>query len=228
MATSRIRLFVAVWFASMTAPCSAASVGINYAAYGPPPAVSTLAPTDITGVVPQGNWNNVAFTLPQTTYLVDDAGNPTTVPWPNVLSVWAESIVPASTPTGALLHGGMLFDRFPTPSPYPVYDLYVYISPKTPLSGSTAIVNVRGLGSTPSLLLDLTGAPVLTEATPTSPGNFVRFANLTLPNITVLSVGSSALIAGLQFVAVPEPSTFVLVTVALACLSARHWRRRFR
>ena len=55
------------------------SLGINFAATDPDEATSSLAPSEVAGVIPAGNWNNLSGASGEATgTLVYDAnGNPT-------------------------------------------------------------------------------------------------------------------------------------------------------
>jgi hypothetical protein len=73
----------------------------------------------------------------------------------------------------------------------PQYDLYVYI-PVLPSPGDkTVFVHITGLPFDPPVLVDLTRASVLTEATATTAGNYDRFAGLTGATVNVSILGSA-------------------------------------
>jgi hypothetical protein len=51
--------FAAVLVAAFSSPCWAQSLGLNFASTDPDAATSALNPTDLAGVVPAANWNNL-------------------------------------------------------------------------------------------------------------------------------------------------------------------------
>ncbi len=57
---------------------TAASIGVNFATDSFPTDYN-LAPTDVSGVLPQQNWNNAHESDPSLNNLVDSQGSPTGV-----------------------------------------------------------------------------------------------------------------------------------------------------
>ena len=110
----------------------ASSIGVNFSNDPIANVNYDLAPTDVTGVVPQGNWNNAHQTDASLPNLIDDQGNPTGAS----LTAWnhapVATSVPTGTPTGDLLHEGDAY--FGNGSiqvsniPYATYDVYAYIA----------------------------------------------------------------------------------------------------
>lgn len=226
----RIRLLLiclGLWVV-LSAKAHAASIGINYVTIDQS---TYLASTDVAGVVPQSHWNNVKVGGPVfgvgPYYLSDDSGNETASRWPTVSLQVATSVAP-TTPNGKLLHGGTL-PSVSVESPYHHFDLYVYLERGyLPLNSVTAFVS----GVRPALqrLVDSTFTSDLIEATTTVPGNYLKFSNLSNPNSpypfpVVISITPELVIAGVQIVEVPEPSSWLLALIGAASAIALTRRR---
>jgi hypothetical protein len=107
--------------------------------------------------------------------------------------------------------------------PFSLYDVYVYVSADS--NGRTAGVDING-GSQTYLLTDANGfdySGALIQGTATSqgaaaPAQYVLFQSVSGSSLQVdlFNYGNDVGIAGIQIVAVPEPSTFVLSAVGLA------------
>jgi hypothetical protein len=228
--------------------CSrASSIGINFAgssdlAVAPPFGFQQydLAPTDVTGVVPQGHWNNLHFS-PHSLNLVDDQGQVAT--FLSYVGSDLSSIVPPGTPAGNLLHSLIWGASITVHSPYPQYDLYLYfasyqsggVSPKT----VSYILPFNG-GFNHTYYVDETGTTQFIEAgfvpgpgntSGNTPGNYAVSRGQTSSDIMILPGGQ---LAGIQIVAVPEPSGAVgamlgiasALSWAVSMFLIKSWRRR--
>ncbi|TWT72841.1 PEP-CTERM motif protein [Posidoniimonas polymericola] len=130
----------AVVVAGISAPqVYADSVGVNFGAddAGGTGGLSSLAPTDVAGVVAQANWNNASGTGGTITNAVDDSGTATTidVSWAAEES-WSGAGGTPATSDGVLLNGWIsenLTDEAPSTItvseiPYDKYDLFIYVA----------------------------------------------------------------------------------------------------
>ena len=145
-------------------PQTSNAIGVTF--NGDNPNYTTLAPTDIAGVVPAANWNNLdtrggalGFSFgPQP--LVDNTGAATTVTVSSTLSGgWNDNAgIGNSTPDHALMNGVLLYDNAHVDSGSinvsglngfaDLYDVYVYIeggsSDNRDIEATVAGITIRG------------------------------------------------------------------------------------
>ena len=91
-----------------------------------------------------------------------------------------------------------------------------------PLNSVTAFVS--GVRPAPQRLVDSTFTSDLIEATPTVPGNYLKFSNLWNPNSpypfpVVISITPELVIAAIQIVEVPEPASWLLAMFGAAAIA---------
>ena len=202
----------------------ASSIGVNFSTDPIANVNYDLAPTDVTGVVPQDNWNNAHQSDASLPNLIDNQGNPTGAS----LTTWNHSptttAVPTGTPTGDLLHEGDAYfgngSIQVTNIPYATYDVYAYIAGGLNGSGqffanSDSIYDNNGTQGALS--------PLATFIPPVGAdyGNYIQFSGLTGPNLTLSGIAitgtqSYVVFDGLQIVQTPEPTSFVLLGTAAA------------
>jgi len=231
------------------------SIGVNFAGRqwsigGNTP--ETVTSSDFAGVVSQQNWNNVdpaghdsgglsQITGPNAGVLSDSTG---TALAGMTFSYAAQGMwaVSQTTFTGnrQLMNGysdaensGNGHYNFGNIS-YNLYDVYVYISADS--NGRTAGVDING-GSQTYLLTDANGynyANPLIEGTATTQGSaasaqYVLFQDVTGSSLSVdlNYYGQNVGVAGIQIVAVPEPTTIAFSVAGLAMLGLlRRWSCR--
>jgi hypothetical protein len=213
----------------------------------------TLAPADTAGVVLQQNWNNVFLDAADSGGMAqlnhgsanaglvsDSSGAATAVTFSYTqggnATEWA---VDQSTHTGnqQLLDG--YWDIQSASGAvnlgnisYSLYDVYVYISADN--NGRPAGVNLNG-GAQTYLLTDANGydySQPLIQATAATQGSatgaqYVLYQDVTGSGIQVdlFNYGQDVGVAGIQIVAVPEPSAIALCAMGLALAGLA--RRRF-
>jgi hypothetical protein len=231
-------LAAAVLSCGLSVGVNADSIGVNFVGGGGPNTGSSLAPTDVAGLVPQGNFNNASGGSGSLTGLTDQNGNITTAgaAWtsPNTWSSGTDT----STPNGKLLNGyidsngsaagGAMVTL--TNIPYSAYDLIVYFNTDngTPRAGDYEVVTSAGTQTqqalyekSSSIILappDLSNTLATTAATPG--GTFIIFPGLTDSSIKLESnqaslpgVNFRAPISGFQiYSATPEPGSLGLLT----------------
>src|SRR5438105_9921330 len=174
----------------------AASVGVNFV--GRNSSVSTLAPSEAAGVVPQANWNNVAESVYVPNFkgttgpLLDDGGNPTAVTLNfNANDSW-NSDGTGTTPDEKLMLGiiktgnnltNVATFTFANLSAGP-YDVYVYTDVNSGNNNGTNIPISVKLGSTTYYYQEqhqFSPTDTYTQAASTDPanpdaGNYCQFA----------------------------------------------------
>jgi hypothetical protein len=208
----------------------AASIGINFAtdASG---ANLDLAPSDLTGVIPQQQWNNAHNSDPTVVNLLDDQGAATGASM-NWTHAPVSTNVPGGTPAGNLLHSAIAVSAADgivvSNIPFGTFDLYLYMA-----SGAgMALFKINHAATAAEQLfvqgiVDTSGATSFTLSTPTHAGNYLVLAGA---SGSTLYIGGSAPVDGLQIVATPEPSSFALAVLGLlGCLAwagRRSWRSR--
>jgi len=183
----------------------AASLGLNFAATDPNAADSSLLPTEVAGVVPQPNWNNLALnngdtTTPVPIPLLKDDGTPSgaTVSWasPNTWRSTANNAFPAGSPdrkltTGYLdsnntAAGGVMIsvNNIDAALRTPAYDVYVYFVSDSGADrgggytiddGSGPILKFGSTLAMPSAHVEDPG----TDSDNSLDGTYLRFAGLT-------------------------------------------------
>lgn len=229
-------------------PAHAVSIGVNFATSGTG-ANFDLAAADITGAVPQANWNNAHNTSPSLSNLANDQGNGT-----GASMTWDHN--PISTPSGMglpaylLLSSGIALSHDPThldvtvsQIPFTKYDVYLYF---THFGSSPDVVdynlnfNVAPYAASAMVIQDEGNRNTFTAAWayPSPPdylnvgANYARLTGLVGPTLTISGssdqFGDLAL-DGFQIVEVPEPSGLALLCIgglgAVVAIGARRWRR---
>jgi hypothetical protein len=197
-----------------------------------------LASTDVAGVVAADNWNNLSASGYNIGIFTDDsgatvsdfaigsgAGLPSTLPGNGPFQF-------IGSPSGSdeiMLSSGiynnswgagyqtamLLFDI-----PYAEYDLYVYAANNA--TGRSA--NYR-VGSDVQTYADTQAiGTVFTQGE-----NYVRFSGLTSANLTLeadpTGTSNQIVVSGIQIVAVPEPSSLMLIGLALGAVLLHRKRR---
>jgi archaellum component FlaG (FlaF/FlaG flagellin family) len=203
-------------------------ISINFVS-GATPATSTLAPSDIAGVLPVANWNNRADAVNSVSGLLDWNGNPTTanlsVATPNA-SYTAGN---ASPPSGdKIMLSGFMY--YPGPLNVSVsglsstytgsgYNLYVYFRADATAGAAPEFLTVLDAASNtiagPVLVsedfiagLDLTYT--LSDGLG-SVGNYYVFSNLTASSFILRTTTTNVytFINGLQIESTPEPEVAI-------------------
>ena len=221
-----------------------ASIGLNL---GVGRANTSLAASDVAGVVPQSNWNNLSGTSNAGPVVLNgDSGTPSGAPvaW-SVQEAWSVAGTTGGA-DGTLLNGFFSENTGDDSSitisniPYPVYDLYIYVSHDRNFED----VILREAGgqfadfTATEDNTDVTAASVTYSQQTTSgsgSGNYVKFTNLTnstldLQLLTVDAGGAAGgsidrnAISAIQLVQVPEPSSSLMGLLGGFALLAR--RRR--
>ena len=233
--------------------CGQNSIGINYAGRqwswgGNTP--MNLNFTDSAGVVPQINWNNVGLdggspqglpkvTGPNAGAISDNSGAATSVTMTYTLD--GEWAVDQTIHTGnQQLLDGFIDNDGSAPItvtlgniPFSVYDVYVYVSENA--NGDLGNVSING-GSPIYFLTDTVGynyANPLIQATATSAGSaaggqYALFTDLTGSSLQVVetAISGKSGVAGIEIVAVPEPSVMALVPLCGLALLGMRFRRK--
>ena len=222
---SKILLAALLSLLALSQTAKAASIGVNFSTDPIANVDYDLAPADVTGVVPQGNWNNAHQTDASLLNLIDSQGNSTGAS----LTSWNHSpvatAVPTGTPTGDLLHEGDAY--FGNGSiqvsniPYATYDVYAYIAGGLNGSGlfianSTAITDNNG---TQGVLSPL---PTFIPPVGNDYGNYIYFPGLSGPTLSLTGIpitGTQSFVVfdGFQIVQTPEPTSIAL------CASGAMW-----
>ncbi|HEY1600828.1 MAG TPA: PEP-CTERM sorting domain-containing protein [Pirellulales bacterium] len=197
----------------------AASIGVNFSTDPIANFNYDLAPTDVTGVVPQGNWNNAHQTDASLSNLIDDQGNSTGAS----LTAWNHSptttTVPTGTPTGDLLHEGDAYfgngSIQVTNIPYATYDVYAYIAGGLNGSGQF-FANSNSIYDNNGTLGALSPLASFIPPVGSDYGNYIYFAGLTGPSLTLSGIAitgtqSHVVFDGFQIVQTPEPSSVILL-----------------
>jgi hypothetical protein len=209
-----------------------ASIAVNFASL-PNGAALDLLPTEVTGVISQGNWNNAHSSNPSTPNLLNQQGVPTTASlFANQVAGTPESN-PLLTPLDKLLRteilmGGPGNTKFgPTVSgvPYLTYDVYLYFVNAVEAFPGSGFYTVNGT-TTPHIAnympptSTFVDAGVNHEGTPPFVhylGNYVRFQGVHGSTLSIGGIsepGGYLGLAGFQVVEVPEPASATLLACA--------------
>lgn len=167
-------LGAAIVSCGLSAAVGAQSIGVNFVGGGGPNTGSSLAATDIAGVVPQGNFNNETGgtqTTPQKLNLSTGVDSGASVTWKSP-NTWSSG-TPTTTPNGALLNGYLDSNGTAaggamvtvTNVPFKAYDVIVYFNTDagTPRVGDYEVVTPAG---TVTQQVPYTKSSVLTLAPP--------------------------------------------------------------
>jgi len=217
------------------------SLGLNFSggagSEAPDPDVDTVDAGEITGVVPQGNWNNAQGASGNLAALVDSGGSATatTVTYSSS-NTWGRNLT--ATPTNDLLSDyldggtGVPVNITFSNVPYAIYDVYVYTRRnENGFVGGDGMSDYTVNGAVQTVVTgDIQNSFLL--ATPTSLGNYVKFDDVTGATLTVqanLNAGNfRAPVDGVQIVEqIPEPNSFALIAgLAGAAMLSRRRRAR--
>ena len=230
MATRRYRLAVAV--GSVLAACSVAdaqsrSIGVNFSggagSEAPDPNVDNVAAGQVTGVVPQANWNNAQGASGTVANLVNDTGAASGASLTYASNnTWGRDL--SDTPNNNLLSdyldGGTGVPVTVTVAnvPYPAYDVYIYTrrnetadpADPTPADGPGRFSDYTLNGVTQNVLTGDIRDNFL-QATDTVIGNYTVFRGVTGSTLSLTANTNAgnfrAPVDGLQIVEVPEPAS---------------------
>jgi len=236
----------------LSVAASAQSVGVNFVGGGGPNPGSSLAPTDIAGVVPQAHFNNATGASGTLSGLLDSSGNNSgatlTFSSPNTWS----SGTSTATPNGALLNGYIDSGGSAatgatvtvTNVPFKAYDLIVYFNTDNTGSARVGDYEVVTPGGTLTQQVSYINSSSLILAPPypdnsvpttatTLGGTWLMFPGLTSSTLTLKTdqaslpgVNFRAPISGFQLYGIaPEPASLGTV-VALGGLALGRSRRR--
>ncbi|MGI8602050.1 MAG: PEP-CTERM sorting domain-containing protein [Verrucomicrobiales bacterium] len=222
-------------------------IGLNFSggagSEAPDPDVDTVDAGEVTGVVPQANWNNAQGASGALTGLVDSTGAATGV---DVFfasnNTWGRNLTPS--PTNDLL-SDYLDAGTGTPAnvqfqnvPFSLYDVYIYTrrnenadpNDPTPADGPGRFSDYTVNGVNVDVLTgDVQNSFVL--ATSTVIGNYVKFDNVTGATLDIfanLDAANSfrAPVDGVQIVEqIPEPASLGLLGATLLSLLALRRQR---
>ncbi len=176
--------------------------GINFTAGG-----YRLAPTDLPGVVPGANWNNVIGASGSGVVLQDNTGTPTTARLTFNSTGAYDAFSAPKTPSAAtnvLYQGGVYGDNATrevsitiSNIPYAKYDAYVYASQDTTntktlsISNGTMTFYYRGNGQMNAGATGLLLTTSTDQANPTvGPAQYQLFRGLTGSSLTLTTGGS--------------------------------------
>jgi hypothetical protein len=232
-------------FFSSTASAQLLGISVNFQGSG-----SAMATGDVAGVVPLPNWNNIYTTMQWTNItspnLVDSSGNSTTTKFTINYGYSSAGGGQANYGNGTtgdveMLGGSMVYTNSAMISlsniSYSLYDLYIYVGPGetgktgTKYNGSvtvdgTTVYYQNLINSAYVQATDTTGpASVAAQA------NYIKFSNLTDASLSIMLKTydyTNTGIYGFQIVAVPEPSTYMTLTVGgllLALLCVRRGKK---
>lgn len=177
---------------------NAGAIGLNF---GAGRANATLLNTDLAGVAPQTNWNNLSFNLGDTFALNDDTGanSGASVTW-NMEEEWSIG-GPAFDANGTLLNGwvaaqndGATNSVDLTNIPYGSYDLVIYMNHDR---GTEDVLISEANNLFPQFLAHENDTDILGEVTfdhqaataegdATQSGNFLVIPNLTSPTLNLV------------------------------------------
>ncbi len=239
-------LFVAACF-TLPSAALAGIIGVNFAGggFGGSPAVNLL-PSDIAGVVPAANYNNVPSALTASALSLHDAdGLSTTV----TLSITGAGLSystisgPSISPQGGdeKLNTGILAGNNVLTLagiPYPAYDIYVYVLNDNQSRVQTTTIGALSYyhdGPNAATFVDqnISTTYAYIQATSTVPGspsvdtNYVRFSGLSGANQTItITAPGNGFVNGFQIVQAPEPGVALLGFLGATALFGTTRRRR--
>jgi hypothetical protein len=194
---------------AVSTPALAQNIGLNFAATDPDAATASLNPTDVAGVVPQANWNNLSLDDGTSSTLVKSDGTSatgTSVTWASN-NTWRSTTGNNAFPAGPdrVLMAGYLdtldtavggasvtVNNIEAAVRAPSYDVYVYFlgdSGENRGGGYTindGVVSVLKYGSTlamPTMHVEDPG----TDINNSQDGTYLRFRRLTGSSFTLTS-----------------------------------------
>lgn len=236
--------FVAVL--ALALPANAAMIGANFIGNA---SGSSLATTDVAGVVPQDDWNNMAGTNAAPVVLNDDTGAATTatLTWSSLGTSSVKTAHGTYNPTtgteklmnGFIFGGGNSTIVTVTVGSIPVeyqasgYEAYIYANPNTwPTEitvGGTDWYTTGDLFDAPGYLDDYYEITSHDPANPTPYGNYVHVVGLDAASFSFTVSPTDAAkycgAFGVQIVQVPEPGTLALVIAGGLAMLARRKRQ---
>lgn len=224
---------------------SAASIGVNFVGgQGPGDGQTrTLAPSDVAGVVPQGNWVNVTGSSGTNVALTDDTGTPvgTTLTF-NAGTGGTWSTGNGSGSPNLILMNGYV-DSFDNQTstytfdnvPFAEYSVLLYVSSDAndgrdaswTLGAQTFFINDDTAPGNDGTFTLITAT---TANGPGSSGNYIQFDGLTGSTVTFTGTSLSFrnFLNGVQIVATPEPGTWAAGAGLLLLAGGWVARRRGR
>ena len=253
LSKTRAILSAAVVSCGLSAAADAQSIGVNFVGgFGTPSNGTSLADTDVAGLVPQAHFNNASGASGTLAGLVDSGASHTgaSLTWKSP-NTWASG-TDTTTPNGKLLNGyidsngtaagGAMVSV--TGVPYKVYDLVVYLNTdngggvprvgdyEVVTSGGTLTQQVSYPKSSNLTLAPPVGDNTIPINATTPSGTAIVFAGLTDSTLTLETnqaklpnVNFRAPISGFQIYSVPEPASLGVITV-LGGLALRRSRRQ--
>ena len=231
---------------TLAASAQAAIIGVNFTggSFGGSPVISLLT-TDLAGVIPSGNFNNIVSANNATPVaLVDDSGLATTM----TLTI-AGAAGPYSTIAGAGINPQGADEKLNTGFlagngtialsniPYASYSIYVYAlnDNESRIQGITvngvtyyqdppnAASRVDQNGATPYPYIRAIGT---TSGTATNDANYMLFTGLSGTSQTIVAnAPGNGYITGFQVVQTPEPGSALMALLGGVALLGRRRRR---
>jgi hypothetical protein len=221
--------------AAITGAASAASIGVSFGgdnnggtANG---ATAFLDPADTAGVVSQANWTNAPGISGSAVDVLNGSGAASSldVSWGSGES-WNWNSA-TNTSEGELVNGWLSTNTIGeattldvTEIPYATYDLYLYSGHDRDSTGSGSVYTLTEANSAfaPTTLIEnvdpaaLAADPFTYVNGTDGTGNYALWSGLTASelNISMTSTTNRMALSGFQIVAVPEPSSTILLSLS--------------
>jgi hypothetical protein len=228
--------------ATLVVQSSAQSIGVNF--LGDRPAEGTLAASDVAGLVPQSNYNNLGLSFGTNIALFDNLGAATLTTL-TYSSGGNYATIRNGTPLGGdeILNTGYVFGNSSftlSNIPYAEYSLIIYTLNDGQRNQVTTVEGVQYFGRSPSpgdtgfvdrnaeTAYNYINSTTTAPAAGTDPAfaNYVRVDGLTSSTVTFSATApGNGYVNGFQVVAVPEPSTAALLGLAGAAVALRRRRK---